>query len=136
MIEYFDIDNLNKGAYCVGTFSQHIIDLVNINHQETDILFSKDKIEYTIKHIKEYDDNSEYKILVEHTPDIILHPDYLGLHPTGQSIEFIKFMSKIMVVAIRLKPHGVLWVKTVFPITQDKFNLYESSGSLINFKNS
>src|SRR5665647_343968 len=115
MKEYFDIENLNKGAYCVGRLNNKAIKLLNLNLKEADILFSNDKIEYTIKHQQDYKNYDDYKRLTELTPDIIENPDYLALHPNGKSIEYIKIIDEIMIVAIRVKPQGALWVKSVYP---------------------
>ncbi|HYF82483.1 MAG TPA: hypothetical protein VEB00_05590 [Clostridia bacterium] len=134
MIEYFDIDNLNKGAYCVGKVNQKVINLLNLDINEVDIIFSKDKIEYTVKHKDEYKTYDDYKRFTELTPNIISSPDYISMHPSGKSIEYIKIIDEIMIVAVRIKPHGVLWVKTVFPITIDKFKTYEKSGTLIKYE--
>jgi len=134
MIEHFSIDNLNKGAYCVGKVSKKVIGLLNLNINEVDIIFSKDKIEYTQKHIQDYKTYDDYKRLTELTPEIISNPDYISMHPSGKSIEYIKVIDEVMIVAVRVKPSGVLWVKTVFPITIDKFNIYKSSGTLIKYE--
>ncbi len=134
MIERFDIDNLNKGAYCVGKVNQKVINLLKLNINEVDIIFSKDKIEYTKKHKDDYKTYEDYKKLTELTPDIISNPDYISMHPSGKSIEYIKIIDEAIVVAVRVKPFGVLWVKTVFPITIDKFKTYEKSGTLIKYE--
>lgn len=134
MIEKFDIDNLTKSAYYVGRLEKKIVDLLGINLAEMDILFSKDKIEYTKKHINDFNDYESFKKHVEATPDIIAEPDYVGVHPNGQSIEFIKEIDEITLVAVRIKPVGILWVKSVFPITRSKLNSYLKSGTLKKLK--
>jgi len=132
MVDRFDLNNLDKGSYCLGILDSYKISLLNLSLQETKIMISNDKVGYTRKHIGNYDSKEEYERLVQQAPEIIAFPDYLGLHPTKQSIEFIKDIDgKIMVLAVRIRNYGVLWVKTIFPITQDKFNLYLQSGSLI-----
>lgn len=130
MKEYFDIENLNKGAYCVGRLNNKAIKLLNLNLKEADILFSNDKIEYTIKHQQDYKNYDDYKRLTELTPDIIENPDYLALHPNGKSIEYIKIIDEIMIVAIRIKPQGALWVKSVYPISREKIKIYKNAGTL------
>lgn len=132
MVDRFNLNNLDKGSYCLGFLDSYNISLLKLSLSETKIMISTDKVGYTAKHIGEYDSKEEYERIVQQAPEIIAFPDYLGLHPTKQSIEFIKSLDgKIMVLAVRIRNYGVLWVKTIFPITQDKFNLYLQSGSLI-----
>ena len=130
MSDYFDIDNLNKNSYCVGKLNQSVINLLGLNIKSVDIIFSKDKIEYTHKHEQDFANYQEYKRLTELTPDIIANPDYVAIHPNGNSLEYIKVIDEIMIVAVRIKPQGVLWVKSVYPISEAKFAIYQSWGTL------
>ncbi|QUI24844.1 hypothetical protein HZI73_22200 [Vallitalea pronyensis] len=130
MTEKFDIDNLTQNAYVIGKLNEEIINLLNLTMDETDILIGKDKIKYTLKHKHKFRNDEEYKKCIEFTPDIIANPDYVGVHPNGKSIEFIKTIDQTLVVAVRIKPKGILWVKTIFPITPDKLNVYKKSNTL------
>lgn len=47
---------------------------------------------------------------------------------TGQSIEYIKRINEIMLIAVRVKQHGYLWVKSIFSITDAKLNAYIQAG--------
>lgn len=62
-------------------------------------------------------------------PEIVASPDYVALHPNGESIEFIKMVDEIILVAVRVRQHGNLWVKSIFPITQSKLEIYIKSGT-------
>lgn len=128
-MDIIDIDNINKKVYEVGTLKQDIIDMFNLNMSEKTICFSDDKITYTLKHKHKFDNEEQYKECIESTPEIIENPDYVALHPNGQSIEFIKGMDKIMLVAVRVKRKGNLWVKSIYPISQAKLDLYIKSGT-------
>lgn len=128
MIDNFDIDNLFKNTYHVGFITQEVITLLGFTRLETSILFGKDKIKYTEKHKHKFVDAASYKKHIEAVPQIISDFDYVALHPSNNSIEYIKKLDEIMVVAVRGKE--VLWVKTVFPISEDKLNLYKISGTL------
>ncbi|QUH29568.1 PBECR3 domain-containing polyvalent protein [Vallitalea guaymasensis] len=130
MIERFDIDKLDKKAYIIGKLNKKTIDLLKLHIDETDIIIGEDKIRYTLKHKNEFKDDEEYKRCIELAPDIIANPDYIGMHPNKKSIEYIKILDKTLVVAVRIKPKGVLWVKTIFTITTDKLEKYIRSGSL------
>lgn len=134
MFENFDIDNIEKEKYLVGKLTEDINCLLELNLGEKLIYISNDKIEYTQKHSHKFNSYNEYKTCIESTPSIVQYPDYVAVHPTGQSIEFIKRINEIMLVAVRIKPHGNLWVKSVFPITEAKLNKYIDSGTVKKLK--
>jgi hypothetical protein len=130
-VEYFDIDNIDKKFYNVGSLSSDVVNLLGLNSTvNTPILFSDDKIKYTLKHSHEFDSYEQYKACVEAIPDIISNPDYIAKHPNGESIEYIKTLDKLVLVAIRIKQSGNLWVKSFYPITQAKLQLYIDDGTV------
>ncbi|MFL0194425.1 hypothetical protein ACJDU8_02390 [Clostridium sp. WILCCON 0269] len=134
MAERFDIDNITKKNYDVGILGDDVISQFDLKISKRKIYFSNDKILYTKKHAYKFKNIKEYKKCVEATPDIIKNPDYIAMHPNGKSIEYIKKIDSIVLVAVRIKPYGDLWVKSVFPITQAKLDLYIKSGTAKKFK--
>ena len=70
--------------------------------------------------------------LVQHVPDVIKEPDYVGKHPKeGQSIELVKRIDKNVMVCIKLdSKNGYLFVASVFSITEGKLNNRLKSGRL------
>ncbi|MBP1926862.1 hypothetical protein J2Z76_002732 [Sedimentibacter acidaminivorans] len=130
MSEKFDIDNVVENVYELGLLKLSIIELLGIEAQESKILISKDKITYTKKHCKDYSCYDEFKLHTEAAPEIIESPDYVGIHPKGDSIVFIKEISKNVLVAVRLSNTDKKWVKTIYPITDAKLNNYIRSGRL------
>ena len=129
IIENFDINNLTKPVYHIGKLNSKVIEILQIELGEADILLGVDKIKYIEKHKYKFKSDEEYKRHVESVPDIIANPDYIAVHPTGQSIEYIKQIDEIMIVAVRVRAKGVLWVKSVFPISKQKLETYIRSGS-------
>ena len=123
-MDKINIDNIDKKVYEVGILKQDVINMFNLGIEEKKICFSDDKILYTKKHKRQYDSEEQYKKCIESTPDIISKPDYIAVHPNGKSIEYIKKIDNIMLVAVRIKRSGCLWVKSVYPITQAKLDLY------------
>lgn len=117
----------------VGTLDQKVIDLLHLNLSPSRIVLGSDKIEYIMKHKTKFESEQSFYYHIESIPNIISHPDYIGLHPNGDSIEYIKKIDEIMLVAVRVRTHGQLWVKSVFPITQDKLQKYIDSGTLKKF---
>lgn len=128
-MEKFDINNITKNSYHIGMLTKKVIDTLGLSLKETKILLGQDKIKYTEKHKHKFKNFDEYKKHIELTPDIIANPDYVALHPNGKSIEYIKRINEIMLIAVRVKPHGFLWVKSVFPISEAKLNVYIESGT-------
>lgn len=126
-MDKIDINNINKKVYEVGILKKDVIELFNLELDEKIICFSDDKIAYTAKHKHKFDNEEQYKTCIESTPDIINNPDYIALHPNRQSIEYIKQIDKLILVAVRVKRNGNLWVKSVYPITQAKLDLYINS---------
>ncbi|MCL2628509.1 MAG: PBECR2 nuclease fold domain-containing protein [Oscillospiraceae bacterium] len=128
-MEYFDIDNLYKRNYLVGRLTEKVINLLKLATIETDILISKDKIKYTLKHEPDFESYEQYKKCFEMTPDIIANPDYVALHPSGESIEYIKQLDKTVLLAVRIKSGECMWVSSFFPITRAKLNVYIREGT-------
>ena len=128
-MDNIDMNNINKRAYEVGILKKDIIDMFNLGLNEKTIYFSDDKIAYTSKHKHKFDSEDQYKTCIESTPDIISNPDYIALHPNGESIEYIKQIDKLILVAVRIKRNGNLWVKSVYPITQAKLDKYINSNT-------
>ncbi len=128
MSEKFDINNINKNVYNIGKLTSDIIEILDIELNEADILISDDKIKYTEKHISDYENYQQYKEMTEKAPEIIAKPDYVGVHPKGQSIEFIKKLDKNILVAVRISNKNNMWVKSIYPITDSKLNIYIKSG--------
>lgn len=130
MFDKFDMENIDRKVYRIGALTQEVIDILSLDARTSHICISEDKITYTKKHEHKYKDYNEYKKCVEEAPNILACPDYVGLHPNGDSIEYIKRIDQIMLVAVRVKKTGTLWVKSVFPISESKLELYLQSGSL------
>ncbi|CDX02958.1 hypothetical protein DesLBE_4632 [Desulfitobacterium sp. LBE] len=129
-MEKFNLENINKNSYHIGNLNKKIIELLNLNIQEnTKIIIGQDKIKYTEKHKHKFASYDEYKQHIEMAPEIVASPDYVALHPNGESIEFIKMVDEIILVAVRVRQHGNLWVKSIFPITQSKLEIYIKSGT-------
>jgi len=90
MAEKFNIDKMDKKIYHLGTLTDEVIRLLELDLKPTSICISDDKIEYTRKHEYKFKSYEVYKKCVEQAPDIIEYPDYIALHPNGSSIEYIK----------------------------------------------
>jgi len=128
-----DISCIENEPYCIGVLTQEVINLLGLNLTEKEIIIWKDRIKYIEKHKSDFTSEDDYRLHVESMPEIISNPDYVGIHPKGDSIQYIKKINKIMLVGIRIKLRGKLVVRSCYPISQSKLDTYIQSGTLIEF---
>lgn len=57
---------------------------------------------------------------MEKIPLIINEPDYVGYNIKNNSIEYIKRIDDLTLVAIRIKPKGDLFLRSIYPISEVK----------------
>jgi hypothetical protein len=95
-IKILDLSYDGEQPLFVGQLTQELIDIMGLNISETDIVLWKDRIKYFEKHKKDFESEEDYKKHVSKLPEIIQNPDYIGEHPTKNSIEFIKKIDELM----------------------------------------
>jgi hypothetical protein len=137
MIEHYNISNLDKLEYTVGRINQDIINLLGLQICECDIKLTAKRIRHTKKHECDFECFTEYKTCIESAPEIIGSPEYVGLHPDGNSIRYVRSIGSakiIILVAVGLEDIPVQWVKTIFAITDDKLKKYIASGQLVKYQ--
>lgn len=108
----------------IGELTQEVIDLLNIDRKPCNIVMWAERLKYTEKHKVNFNTEEEYKEAIRNIPNIIKNPDYVGLHPTDNSIQYIKEINKIMLVGIRIKPEGEISYRTAYPITESQLKDY------------
>lgn len=91
---------------------------------ECDILLWHNRIEYTEKHKGNFKTAEEYYMCIEDIPDIIENPDYIGLPPHDESIQYIKVYNNIIIVAVRISTTGSISYRTLYPITESQLKDY------------
>lgn len=87
----------NKQILKVGTLTQQVIDLLDLVEKPKDIKIWYDRLEHCEKHIKDFKSLQSYIRSMESIPEIINNPDYVGLHPKNDSIQYIK---KLMILLL------------------------------------
>ena len=123
--------NQKKNVVTIGKLTEEIIELLEIEiTEEKNIVIWKDRIKYIEKHKSDFDSDEEWKTHVEAIPDIIENPDYVSIHPSGRSIEFIKKINEHMLVAVRLTNKKTLDFRSSYPISENKLQSYLDSGRL------
>ena len=75
------------------------------------------------KHRSEFDD---FDATFERIGEIIQSPDFVGRHPNGQSLEYVKRIDGNVLVAVRLSDK--LTVRTMYDISETKLKNYNKTG--------
>lgn len=117
------MSKLNK----IGFLDDKVIKLLQIDNSklgDRNIYLKSSRKKHMEKHRNEFND---FESTYNRIDEIIMNPDYVGIHPNGKSIEYIKIIEKTTLVAVRLDKK--LTVRTMFPITKEKLQLYLKSGS-------
>ena len=119
----------------IGKFSKKIIDLLNLDIPEnTEIYIGNQNREHMEK--KHSHDYYYYHHLL---PNIISNPDYVGIEPKNNSIEYIKEVSidpsVIIKIAIRVSSNGKYFVRTMYNISDHKIQRALNKGYLFKVEN-
>ncbi|MCR1899016.1 PBECR2 nuclease fold domain-containing protein [Irregularibacter muris] len=136
MVDKLDVFLFKKEVkkIIIGRLSAEVIDYFNLNCSPCNIVLWADRLKYTEKHKTDFKSEQEYYRHIEEIPNIISNPDYIGLHPSNNSIQYIKKIDENMLIGIRLKPTGDLNFRSAYPITQEKLNSYLKAGTLVKYK--
>ena len=101
-----------------------VIKAFNLDYKPgEDITQSAQRKKQMKKHRQEF---SDFDAIYERIPEIIAHPDYIGHHPDGQSLEYIKRIDGNVLVAVTLCDK--LNVRTMFVIKDSKLKNYLNAG--------
>ena len=65
---------------------------------------------------------------MKNIPTIIANPDYISIHPSDDSVSFIKKYSKHVSVAIKISTEGQMVYRTMYPLRQSQLNNYIQNG--------
>lgn len=119
----------------IGKFSKKIIDLLNLDIPEnTEIYIGNQNREHMEK--KHSHDYYYYHHLL---PNIIENPDYVGIEPKNNSIEYIKEVSidpnVIIKIAIRVSSNDKYFVRTMYNISDHKIQSALNKGYLFKVEN-
>jgi len=130
-----NINELNAGfSYVkIGILTNQVINSLNLSKDECNIVLWEDRFKYIQKHKSDFKSEESFYKCVAQIPEIIANPDYIGKHPTKNSIEYIKRIDELVIVAIRIK-QGQLALRTVFPLTESQLQDYIQSKTVISLK--
>ncbi len=117
-----DINKLQKEKQIlkIGELTQATINLLQINETPRNIKIAYDRIPHCNIHKNDFKNEQSYYKSMESIPTIIQNPDYVGYNSNNNSIEYIKRIDELTLVAIRLKLKGDLFLRSVYPISEAK----------------
>lgn len=138
LAEKLNIKNFDNGIKCIeiGKLTDEIIKFLNLSRSPGNIVLWDDRFKYMEKHKNDFKSEEEYYRHIQELPNIIENPDYLGLHPKDNSIQFIKRIDKIMLVGVRIKNQGSLSIRSSYPISEEQLQTYIDSNTAWEFKKS
>lgn len=92
--------------------------MLNIDRKPCNIVMWAERLKYTEKHRFNFKTKEDYLEAIKNIPNIIENPDYVGLHPTDNSIQYIKQINRLMLVGIRIRPESEISYRTAYPIKE------------------
>lgn len=108
----------------VGKLTAEVIQAFGLDYEEEkEIFLSSKRKRHMEKHRDEFKDFDD---VFDRIDEIIDEPDYIGLHPSGQSLEYIKRIDGNVLVAVRLSEE--LTVRTMYVIKDTKLENYVNAG--------
>ena len=127
-----DLDKVMHERVSVGKLTKKIIDLLELDIGVSNIYIDRKRIKHIKKHIKDFQTENDFWNHIEKIDEIIENPDFVGLHPSKESIQYIKKIDEWTLVAVRVKGRDSLTVRTAYPLSQNKLQNYIDAGRLIN----
>lgn len=127
-MKVIDIEN-TTWKITVGRLTSTVIQTLNLGLPEKDIVVWHDRIGHFRKHLDRYSSEEEFEQCINRIPEVIADPDYVALHPSTGSIEYIKMINVLFIVAVRLKTTGDLNVRSAYPLTNRQLADYIASGT-------
>ena len=121
-MDELDINYLkNKKKIKIGELTPEVIDILNLNDKPRNITMWADRLEHCEKHKEDFSSEEDYYKTIKCIPSIIQSPDYIGLHPDGNSIQYIKKITENCIVGITTNS---LSFRTLYPIKESKLEYY------------
>ena len=113
----------------VGVVSQRVIDLLKLDITAgTPIYIGESNINHMLQSHPE--DYQKYKNQI---PNIIAQPDYVGMNPSDNSLEYVKVFvldNESVKVAVRVSHGGKLYARTIYARDLQKMERFVKKGYL------
>jgi len=133
----FDINVFNDKVKCIeiGKLTPKMIRFLNLSINPCSIMLWDDRLKYMEKYKSDFISKKAYYKHLQEIPNIIENPDYIGLHPKDNSIQFIKRIDELMLVGVRIKNKGSLNIRSSYPISNEQLQTYLDSNTAWEFRN-
>lgn len=118
----------------VASITEHFPDFNGKISPDSDILFWEDRVKHVERHRKDFSSSEEFDRCFSCIPDIIHNPDYISVHPSMNSISFIKDFDDHTSVAIRVSSDGKLAFRTMYPLRRSQLDNYIKNGHAWKFE--
>ena len=123
------INKYSSSKDYVGKLNDEVIEMLDLPYENRDIFIGGTNKKHIMKrHKKEFDN------YIDKIPEIIESPTYVGVHPSRGGIEFIKEYDENILVAVQASNRDILFVRSMYMITEDKINKYLKNGTIKNMQ--
>ena len=118
----------------IGTISKQISDILGTPDKAGKDIYIGDA---NITHMKNrhFDDYQKYG---KHINEIVNNPDFVGINPKDQSIEYVKEFhvdDDFVKVAVRVSSGGYYYARTLYVLKNSRVNNFIAQGTLKMVKN-
>lgn len=124
-----EASNQTPGAGRVGTLSRQVISALNLPIKNEAPIYLG---ETNIDHMKRRHP-ADYAKYGQHVRLILSDPDYVGVNPKDDSIEYVKefqLNGEYVKVAVRVSVSGNYFVRSLYVLNTNRVNNFISKGSL------
>lgn len=116
----------------VGEISQRVVDLLGLDIKPgTPIYTGKSNIVHMQRNHAQ-----DYRAYRQYIPEIIKAPDYVGINPKDDSIEYVKIFEtdgNFVKIAVRVSDMDRFYARTIYARELDKLEKFVESGNLIRY---
>ena len=113
----------------IGEFSEQVIKILNLDVAwHTPLLISKSSYDHILEKHKD-----DYMGFAEYISEILKSPDYVGINPKDNSIEYVKefkTQNKFIKVAVRVSGNGKYFVRSMYELKKKKVERSLKEGRL------
>mgnify|MGYP005797623221 CR=1 FL=1 len=90
-------------------------------HQNKKIVMYYDRKEHCKeRHLKDYENESNYYFVMDSLEEIIQSPDYVFYNKNTLGLEYYKKLNENILIAVRISNGKELKVRSVYPVYQNK----------------
>ncbi|MHB1628775.1 MAG: PBECR3 domain-containing polyvalent protein [Bacilli bacterium] len=125
-VALIEIESLTR-KMLIGHVSQTIVTLASYPYFPGPIYIGPSNVDHMKKyHLK------DFVAYHKNISSIIRAPDYVGINPNDGSLQFIKMYDQQVLIGVRFTGSGnVYYARSLYSITQDRFDDYLKAGRLV-----